>query len=191
MPAFRALTERAVRWRPWIGSGLEHLTVRPEADGIVARSVVIGAHQDLGYGVRYRLDCGADWTARALVLETTTGREVTLRSDGRGRWTGSNGEHRPEFDGCIDLDLAGSPFTNTLPIRRLDGRLTERPTELAMLYLPFDTFEPSVDRQLYRRLPGAHRYGFQAADGSFSGEITVDEDGLILEYPPLFARVGT
>ncbi len=73
-----------------------------------------------------------------------------------------DGTHRADLDGCIDIDLAGTPFTNTLPIRRLDGRLAE-PTELRMLYVPFDTFEPLVDEQRYAEL-SPRLYLYEAVD---------------------------
>ena len=45
--------------------------------------------------------------------------DLWLATDGHGRWGEMNGAHRTELDGCIDIDLAGTPFTNVIPIRRL------------------------------------------------------------------------
>ncbi len=104
-----------------------------------------------------------------------------------GRWTADDGTHRADLDGCVDIDLAGTPFTNTLPIRRLDGHLSQ-PTELRMLYVRFDTFEPLADEQRYTELsPRLYRY--EAVDRSFQVELPVDEDGLVTDYPTLFRRV--
>jgi hypothetical protein len=51
-------------------------------------------------------------------------RKLELISDGRGKWTDASGNPLPALDGAIDMDLSVSPFTNTLPIRRL--RLPKR-----------------------------------------------------------------
>lgn len=45
--------------------------------------------------------------------------DLWLATDRRGRWGEVNGAHRPDLDGCVDVDLAGTPFTNCIPIRRL------------------------------------------------------------------------
>ena len=45
--------------------------------------------------------------------------DLWLATDGTARWGEMNGAHRVELDGCYDIDLACTPFTNTLPIRRL------------------------------------------------------------------------
>ncbi len=179
---------RTLRWRPSEGEGLEHMTIRATADGVIARSVVIGERGGRPYGVHYRVGLDADWTVRSLDLDSTAGDALSVRSDGAGHWRDADGAALPEFDGCFDIDLAGSPFTNTLPIRRLGERLGAEPVELAMLFVPFDTFAPFVDRQFYSRLPAKNRYRFRAADGSFAADILTDDDGFVLDYPPLFAR---
>ena len=186
MRAFRPLTQKSVRWRPVEGTGLEHLTVAIEGDTIVARSVVIGERGGAPYGVHYSIICDADWTVRRLELETTDSRGISLASDGRGHWTNHRREPLSEFDGCIDVDLAGTPFTNTLPIRRIDPSDV---VELAMLYVPFDTFAPIVDLQRYRCLERGHLYRYEAVDRTFAAELPVDEDGFVRDYPALFYRV--
>ena len=45
--------------------------------------------------------------------------DLWLATDGHNRWGEVNGAHRPELDGCVDIELACSPFPATLPIRRL------------------------------------------------------------------------
>lgn len=187
--SFRRPRRRIVRWRPVGGDGLEHLTVGPEEDGIVARGVIVGAREGAPYGVDYTIVCGSDWRVRALDLGTTDGMALSLRSDGLGAWVNHDGKALPEFAGCLDVDLAGSAFTNTLPIRRLGPALGERSAHLAILYVPFTTFVPVQDGQIYTGLEGGRRFRYEAADRSFTAELPVDDDGLVLDYPGLFTRV--
>ncbi|KQS64578.1 transcriptional regulator [Rhizobium sp. Leaf371] len=188
---FRPLQPTTVRWRPLEGEGLEHLTLMPRngpQPGIRITSVVIGARAGIPYGVRYTIDCDPHWTTTALTLSTTTGLHLSLVSDGLGHWQDGDGQALPAFDGCIDVDLAGTPFTNTLPIRRLSLRPEDGTRSLDMLYIPFDTFEPLRDGQHYTCLTQDRLYRYEAADRSFTAELPLDADGLVLDYPTLFIR---
>ena len=187
--SFRTLDSRSVRWRPAQGGGLEHLTVRPENGTIVARSTVIGARGGTPYGVSYTIVCDTGWRVRSLALATTDDRRLQLSSDGNGHWSDQGGRALPQFDGCIDVDLAGTPFTNTLPIRRLDLGAGREPVSMFMVYVPFDTFAPTIDGQSYRCLQPGRLYRYQALDRSFSADLSVDGDGLVIDYPTLFERV--
>lgn len=179
----------AARWRPADADGLEHLDLRVGDGMIVADSVVIGDRGGVPYGLRYRLVCGEDWVTRSLDITTTDGRSLHLRSDGEGEWTDAEGFPLAHLDGCIDVDLAGSPFTNTLPIRRAALVAGGEAAEFRMAYIPFDTFKPAVDGQRYRCLEQNRLYRYEAADRSFTADLIVDEDGLVTDYPGLFTRI--
>lgn len=187
---FRPLAIRTVRWRPLDGAGLEHLTLEPQPDGIRATSVVIGTYEGRPFGARYRVDCAADWSVRAFDVEATDGRRLAMSGDGKGGWRDADGVPRPEYEGCIDIDLSASPFTNTLPIRRLGLTRATGTVRLDMVYVPFDTLDPFVDGQNYTAIEDGGLYRYEAADGSFRADLPLDEDGLVLDYPSLFARVS-
>jgi uncharacterized protein len=164
------------------------LSLTRDGQGWAARSVVIGARGGRTYGLGYQFVCDARWSVRWLELVTTEGLRLELHSDGLGRWTDGAGSSLPEFDGCTDVDLAGTPFTNTLPIRRLAWS-EGKPVELAMLYVPFDSFTPMIDRQRYTCLRQGRLFLYEAADASFKALLPIDEDGLVLDYPELFERI--
>ncbi|MBB4185989.1 putative glycolipid-binding domain-containing protein [Sinorhizobium terangae] len=191
---FRALSPTTVRWRPLEGEGLEHLTLTSTdtPDGAVIRAVgvLIGNRGGVPYGVRYRVDCDETWLVRKLIVDTTDGRSLHLRSDAPGKWATARGAALPKFDGCIDIDLAGTPFTNTLPIRRLGLTRRSGTVRLKMLYVPFNTFEPIVDGQHYTCLDDFKLYRYEAEDRSFAADLPVDEDGLVIDYPTLFQRLS-
>jgi hypothetical protein len=189
MSSFRTLDTRSVRWRSLAGGGLEHLTVGPRNGAIGARGVVIGARGGTPYGVSYTIVCDSGWRVRTLDLETTDDRRLHLASDGDGHWSDQGGQPLPVFDGCVDVDLAGTPFTNTLPIRRLDLDIHHAGVTLSMVYVPFDTFSPKIDHQCYRCLQRGRLYRYQAVDRSFAADLSVDDDGLVIDYPTLFERV--
>ena len=191
---FRPLLPTTVRWRPTEGDGLEHLTITPidNAGGAAIRAagIIIGARGGTPYGVSYRIDCSAGWAVLSFSVETTDGRRLALISDGKGHWRTEHGVALPRFDGCIDIDLYGSPFTNSLPIRRLELAPESGTAELSMLYIPFDTFEPERDGQHYTCIVPEKLYRYAAEDRNFTVDLPVDEDGLVIDYPRYFRRAA-
>ena len=178
---------RVARWEDWTGRGLEHLVLTERATGIVAVAVVIVADEP-PYAVRYRVECDAEWRCRELDAEIVdTARTVRLRGDGRGRWTDGDGARVPHLDGAIDVDLSITPFTNTLPIRRLD-LAKSGVCEIAVVYVRAPTLSVELDHQRYICIEPRRRYRYEAVDGTFAAEIEVDDDGLVVTYPGLFRR---
>lgn len=177
------------RWRSLESEGLDHLNVTFQDDGlIVARGAVIGDRGGRPYGVFYRLNMDPAWRVREVAIGTTSGQGLHLLSDGQGRWSNGVGENLAQFDGCLDVDLAGTPFTNTLPIRRHAWNAGER-AAFSMVYVPFDSFVPMLDRQVYTCREPGRTFLYEAGDRSFSARITVDADGLVTDYQNLFQRV--
>ena len=186
---FRTIQSRTVRWRPLEGIGLEHLTVGADGGKIIARSVAIWERNGTRYGMHYTLTCDVNWSIHELAIEATAGKTLHLTSDGKGRWTDAGGEHLVAFDGCRDVDVSGTPFTNTLPIRRLGLEPSHGEIEIPMLFIPCDTFVPFRNVQRYACLQADKLYRFETEDRSFTADLPVDEDGLVLDYPQLFQRV--
>lgn len=178
--------ELDLRWKPVDEVGLEHCRVWETDDAINARSVLIGEFEGFAYGAQYDIQLAPDWTFRSLTLRLQDGRVLRLLSDGLGDWK-VNGQRAPELEGCVDIDISGTPFTNTLPIRR--ARFTGGvPQHFAMAWVPLDSLELFRDEQIYTRLDAAH-YRYQSSDGSFEQVLTVDENGFVVDYPTLFSRV--
>jgi hypothetical protein len=108
------------RWQDWSGKGIEHIVVTFAQKSNSADGVVIGAADGQQVAVRYQIRCDSSWTMEnACVQIVAEQRKVEFASDDRGKWTDASGNPLPALDGAIDIDLSVSPFTNTLPIRRL------------------------------------------------------------------------
>jgi len=185
---FVSAFERTCRWTPEHGEGLEHLCVQADADGVTATGVVIGARGGRPYGIRYRVECRADWRVKAFAVDDCDGRRLAMSSDGEGSWRDAAGAAMPAFDGAVDIDLSGSPFTNTLPIRRLSAHTAGHAERFRMVYIPFTTLEPEIDEQRYTCVAPFSVYLYQAVDRSFEARLPVDEAGIVTDYPTLFRR---
>ena len=92
----------------------------------------------------------------------------------------------PEYTGAIDVDLAMTPFTNTLPIRRL-GLAVGAAADIIVVYVTFPDLAVSAGPQRYTRL-AERTYRFESLGGGFVRDIEVDEHGLVVTYPGLFRR---
>jgi hypothetical protein len=185
--------DRHVVWQAWAGVSLESCRVAGGADGVRVESVALGVEDGTPWSVRYTLRCDAGWRTRELSVVSLAGddRPITLVADGRGGWTGADGERLLMLDGCLDVDLSSTAFTNTLPIRRLD-LAPGRGEEIAVVYLLVPGLEISVSRQRYdclSRGPDGGRYRFESPAVGFTAEITVDGDGLVVDYPEIARRV--
>jgi hypothetical protein len=175
---------RILRWRDGSGKGLEHLALTMEGGRIEARSVVISAEHDRAW--TYRILCDANWHALSLSLAEVDGdARLELEGDGHGAWS-SMGRPVPELEGAVDLDLTITPFTNTLPIRRLPVDIGQT-AEIVTAYVDFPGLTLRPDPQRYTRL-SATIYHFEALDSDFEQDITIDADGFVVDYPTLFAR---
>ncbi|MBI4609408.1 MAG: putative glycolipid-binding domain-containing protein [Candidatus Rokubacteria bacterium] len=185
--------KRDVMWARESGPGLEHLRLVQDSAGIAADGVILGVEDDVPFRARYEIRCDARWRVREVSLGLLGGRGqgLTLRADGEGRWRAESGDAVPQLDGCIDVDISVTPFTNTLPIRRLALRPGEA-AEITVAYLSVPELELKPAKQRYTCLHldrdgGVYRY--EGLLSGFTAELQVDADGLVVEYPGIFRRV--
>jgi hypothetical protein len=184
---------RAICWTPiWNkdrdGVGLEHLLLEDR----MADSVVLAFDEDHGpFRLTYRLSWDESWRLRDAKLVVATERftrSLNLKTDGQGHWRHDDGYAIDDLDGCVDVDIWPTPFTNTFPIRRGPMAVGERwQLQVAWVSAPELTVHPRL--QAYTRLAD-RLYLFEDLDGSgFRAELPVDGDGIVQDYPDLFRRV--
>lgn len=183
----RSARVSVARWTNWESESLEHLVLRQAANGIVAESVVVGNADRRSFALRYRIDCDSSWRVRKLALHLLGGDTIELNSDGRGTWFDKSRRAQRKLAGAFDVDISATPFTNTLPIRRLKLRDGES-KEIAAVYVLVSPLKVSLDRQRYTRLDRRH-YRYESVDSDFQRDIEIDSNGLVMNYPGLFRRV--
>jgi uncharacterized protein len=175
---------REAQWISLDGATHEHLRLGWENGGWTADGVITGLE------IQYALRIDEHWRVRQFLLfRDVEEPDLWLGSDGAGRWGEINGGHRADLDGCRDLDLVGSPFTTTLPIRRL-GLHVGHGAEVVVAWVDPETLAVTPSRQRYSRLSD-RLWRVESIDDAraFSAELEVDEDGLVLDYPGQFQRV--
>ncbi|WP_051371490.1 putative glycolipid-binding domain-containing protein [Mesorhizobium loti] len=177
---------KIVRWREREGPGLEHLVLRERAGEVLADSVVICSGQT-SFAVRYRIECDANWRARSVTVDMIgSGQTLILVSDREGHWI-RDGLAVPELDGVVDPDLTVTPFTNTLPIRRL--RLsTGQSADITTAFIRLPALTVVANPQRYTCLEEGRRYLYESRASDFRRELEIDADGLVVTYPDFWQR---
>ena len=191
--------------------GTEHVLFDART-GLYARGTQ-SAVDPVPYTCRYEIQTDPGWTtsrvevsaegagwARTLRLELAAGRwrattseqgnlDAALAAYGHAA-AGLPGTEDPDLlYGAFDVDLTGSPLTNTLPIRRLD--LVSAPAGVAHRISVAWVLVPSLEvvqcDQIYTPVSeGVIRF----ATEDFSADLVVDDAGFVHDYPGL-ARLRT
>ncbi len=185
--------ERHILWSPWSEPGIEHLRLLQSDESILADSIVVGVYNGMSFRLHYEITCDTRWHVLQLSLELLNGnhKNITLRADGKGHWSSPAGDAVPMLDGCIDVDISATPFTNTLPIRRL-ALSPGQSAELLMTYVLIPEMELMPHRQRYTCLESTSSgglYKYENVDNDFSALLPVDSQGLVFDYPGLFKSI--
>jgi hypothetical protein len=185
---------RAICWAPtWNqarrGVGLEHLILKERN----ADSVLLAVDEDdTPFRLSYQLSWDQHWQLQRAdfsVASAVASHILSIETDGKGHWQHKDGCSLAALDGCLDIDVWPTPFTNTFPIRREPMAIGER-RQFLMAWISAPALSIERKPQAYTRL-AERLYLFESLDGSgFKVELAVDEEGIVLDYPQLFQRVG-
>ncbi len=177
-----------VLWRQLIGIGAEHLVLSVD-DEVRADGMAVGEIRSTAYRIHYELVCDTRWNFRQLTIrDLVSGRGFHVMRLHDGRWLDEADHEIQALAGCTDVDIMITPFTNTLPIRRLSWELAQS-REIAVAYIGVPELSISRVDQRYTCLAhdengGAFRY--ESLRSGFTAELKVDRDGLVVDYPNIF-----
>jgi hypothetical protein len=185
--------EHNIMWTPWSEPGLEHMRLLQQEGTILADSIIVGVNNRMPFRLHYEMICDSDWNVKELGLTLLSGnrKSIKILTDGQGHWSTGTGDPIPSLDGCKDVDISATPFTNTLPIRRLKLRPGQA-VELLVAYVLIPEMELFPDRQRYTCLElnnSGGLYKYESLESDFSAELSVDRDGLVIDYPGLFKSI--
>jgi hypothetical protein len=153
--------------------------------GVAATGAQLGS-TPTPYRAAYELEARHGWITRRLRVEVGGAGSLELMHDGKGHWAGV--PNADELEGALDCDLAFSPLTNLMPVRR--HRLHEQPgtADFAMAWVSLPDMKVHLSRQRYEHLaPGKVRF---SDDSGFTADLELDSDGFVVAYPGLAQRVS-
>ena len=188
---------------------LDTATINLETDRLTAH----GTSRTADYAVSWALATTSGWVTQRLTV-TVHGqgwsRHLVLARSEEGEWSSdshSSGDTSlPEpgiadpkaLAAALDCDLGLCPVTNTMPILRLnllsgDAAPVDE-TELTMAWVEMPSLRVVPVRQVYSHVRSAREDGpamvlYSSGNGGFTAELTVDDDGVVVDYPGLAMRI--
>lgn len=173
--------------------GLEVVFIRAHPGGHDIEGHVTAVEGGQAWAVDYSISATADWVTRSVRVGARSAageHELGLTCDPHGHWLIDDAP-APELDGCADVDLEASVFTNALPVRRLGLQIGEEAQSPAA-YVRAPALEVERLEQSYRRVADVGqepRYAYAAPRFEYTGELTYGADGLLTDYPGLAERI--
>ena len=156
------------------------LVVAPESPFSASFEFTVARSGDVGRGL----------------LRTTaadTERNISLGRTADGIWLVDRGEgatERNEFDGALDVDVAGAVTFTALPIRRLGLHRKPATVELPVLYISMPDLTVTLVRQTYSTVSITDTGAvINYKDANRDADIIVDTDGLPMDYPGVAKRL--
>ena len=169
----------ATRWRTWDREHAESFTLRWENEGWTASGEVVRER------IQYVLRLNPFWSVRQFLLFRDLDEpDLWLAVDADGQWGEVNGLYRNDLADCVDVHLDCTPFTHTVPIRRLHAEVGDVVEVRAI----------AVDVETLSALPVEHRYErvgertWRFEDGTGETVFDVDDHGLVRDLPARFRR---
>lgn len=168
------------RWTTWDGGHGETLSLAWENEAWTAVGSVEREN------VQYVIRLSPFWQIRQFILFRDMHEpDLWLGTDGGGRWGEMNGAHRTDLDGSQDIAMSCTPFTHTLPIRRLPLEVGDR-AELSVLEVDVETLGVVPTIRSYER---TDVLGWRVTAASTSVEFEVDQFGVVVDIAGLFRRI--
>jgi uncharacterized protein len=185
---------RVVTWDVEVSRGLETAWVTLGDGRLAGRGRAVGLDPE-PYWLTYELETGDGYVTRRLTVEVesaTYARRLDLVRGDDGIWT-ANGRVVDEVAGALDCDLGRSPLTNTMPILR--HRLHQGPGayNLVMAWVAVPELTVHRSEQGYTHLRpsgGGAIVEYAGSHRSFVGDLVIDPDGLVIDYPQLARRIS-
>ncbi|QJB31284.1 putative glycolipid-binding domain-containing protein [Chitinophaga oryzae] len=178
-----------VVWQATLWPATEFLTVTKQEHNNLVKGIINGCTDADPFSIQYEIEVTPEWKVSSFHIRRDGLQPTALKltSDLNGHWFDKDGNHIEAFDDCTDIDISLTPFTNTLPIRRLTFEQGERKL-LQMLYIKLPEFELQKLSQYYTKMED-RLYLYENGDSGFRAELPIDENGIVKDYPGLFTRI--
>lgn len=182
--------ERFALWQIEETAGFEAAWIRLDGLRMRAEGTVAGQLPE-PYRLTYELETDDRAATTRLAVDCRTGKEqrqLDLRRDDTG-WT-VDGVPRPDLADALDCDLACCPVTNTMPVLRHQLHRQPGAPEFLMAFVEVPSLRVVPVAQAYRHLglePNGARVRYSS--GSFTSDLLIDTDGLVVNYPTMAHRV--
>ena len=191
--------KRAVAWVKDAPFGVEFAEIALAPQHLSAEGIAIGS-APFPYRLDYVLETAAGFVTSRLRVESRGEgwrRTLDLRRGPEGAWTitayeegdadlRSAGGNPATLTDVLDCDLGLSPVTNLMPVLRHDLLSGAGPVELTTAWVSVPDLSVQADGQRYtfvRADRDARLIRFEALDGTFAADVTLDSEGIVIDFP--------
>lgn len=155
-------------------------------------ALVSGAHGDeAAYSATYSITTGERGDVSRVSVRAVNAKgegQVTLNRSEEGIWLVDHGQgvQRNSFQGAMDVDVSACVLFNTIPVRRLGLHVTPGEHTVPVVWVRLPDLSVHLVHQTYSSTaPGAVTFRWD----DVTADLTVDERGLVIDYPGLAKRI--
>jgi len=176
-------------WQGKLINTMEFLTLEAKDGGYIAKGNIVGVVKEKPIKILYEITLDKNWNLHTVAIKQQAEFELNLflKKDSSNEWFDGNEDHLTEYDGCTDVNISLTPFTNTLPINKLKLAKDESKKIMA-LYVDLPSLEIKPFVQCYTNL-GNKQYKYENISTGFTSVIQVDGDGFVVNYPGIWERI--
>lgn len=176
-------------WKSAYYHSEEHCVCTQSAEGNTISSTIAGHVKQMKFEVTYTIDTNCEWeTIRTKITSSVNARISRWQLERKESGWLLNDRPLQTPAGTKDIDISLTPFTNTLPVRRL----VLKPGDTRVIDVVFfDVLQETVMpvKQIYTcQSKGIYLFGTYERD--FEALLRVNGEGLVEDYPGLFQMVG-
>lgn len=182
------LSERTIIWKGIFYRTIEYCRISHQDHNTLINGTITGMAETQPVNIQYQISLDNGFNPVSFLLRSTGEKEFQVVMFRRNeKWYDKSGQHQAQFDGCADIDIALTPFTNTIPIERLHLKTGESGI-IDVVYIDPLEGKLSPAQQRYTRLE-VGRYRYESLSTKFVSELSVDSDGIVLNYPGLWEMI--
>jgi hypothetical protein len=173
-------------WRRLDAPGHDACRLRQIEHGWELAGTAVFLHGGEAAQLTYEVLCDAGWVTQHGFVEGWIGSRPVLFRIARtpdGKWI-LNNTFVPGLEACLDLDLAFTPATNLLQLRRV-ALTVGQSADVSVAWLDPSTGDFNCLDQRYERRD-AESYWYQAPRFGYAALLEVAETGFVRRYPDLW-----
>lgn len=187
MQAF-ATADKSIVWKGIRVSIIEHCTITRHADLTVINGHISGSMEEQPVNIDYEITLDDSYDIKSVLVKSFYGDSFELNLvQNNKKWFDSSGNHLIEFDGCDDIDIALTPFTNSIPINRLHLKPGDY-RNINVIYIDPEQKSITKVQQRYTHIE-SKKYRYENLCSGFISDVYVDSDGIVVHYPGLWERI--
>lgn len=158
-------------------------------EGIFDHGIAVGkTDRGVPFAMEYDVVLTKDWDVKEVSIKSLLDERIIKIVHKGDQWYDCESKHLAKFEGVELVDISISPFTNTLPIKRLQFE-GKKPQKVDIIYFDENRFSLSRLQQIYSKIDEqTYRYE-DIILPDFVSDITVDDEGLVTDFPKMFKRI--